>query len=74
MAADRFSKMDVTVTLTGEEWFAIVSRLARKELSRKGAQVYLSAQDKLQEQLSAASEAARSLGARRARTGGTGEN
>jgi hypothetical protein len=61
-----FSKLDVTVTLTGEEWFALLARIkflldgktqleSAETLSRKGAKAYSRGMGKLQEQLLAAS-------------------
>lgn len=52
-----FPEMDVPVTLTGEEWTAVLGRLLRRELSPKGAKIYNGACTKLQEQLLAASNA-----------------
>jgi hypothetical protein len=65
---DSFSKIDVSVTLTGEEWFTILARIncllkgmtrleSADTLSAKGAKVYNRAMGKLQEQLLAASAA-----------------
>jgi len=52
---DSFSKLDVTVTLSGEEWFAVLSRIAGRDLSLKGAKIYNAAAGKLQTQILAAS-------------------
>lgn len=65
---DSFSKLDVTVILTGEEWFALLARIkclldgktsleSAETLSRKGAKAYNRGMGKLQEQLLAASAA-----------------
>jgi hypothetical protein len=52
---DRFPKMDVPVTLTGEEWTAVLARLIRRELSPEGAKIYNRATGKIQDQILAAS-------------------
>jgi hypothetical protein len=49
-----FSKLDVPVTLTGMEWFALLSRLDGRDLSPKGAKIYTGAIGKLQSQVLAA--------------------
>jgi hypothetical protein len=48
---DSFSKLDVTVTLTGEEWFALLSRLDGRSLSPKGMKVWATAARELQIQI-----------------------
>jgi hypothetical protein len=48
---DSFSKHDVTVTLTGEEWFALLCRLGGRSLSAKGSKIYDAATSKLQSQI-----------------------
>jgi hypothetical protein len=52
----RFGKAKVTVTLTGEEWFALLARITRRELSPKGSRVYRQAADKICAQIGAASD------------------
>jgi hypothetical protein len=52
---DSFSKLDVTVTLTGEEWFTLLSRLVGRDLSPKGLKLYKGAIGKLQSHVLAAS-------------------
>jgi hypothetical protein len=52
---DSFSKLDVTVTLSGEEWFALLSRLDGRGLSLKGLKLYKRAIGKLQSCVLAAS-------------------
>jgi hypothetical protein len=52
---DSFSKLEVPVTLTGEEWFAVLSRLDGRGLSLKGLKIYKSAIGKLQSHVLAAS-------------------
>ena len=49
-----FQKRDVPVTLTGEEWTALLARMVRVELSPKGSLVFQKACTKLQKQLLAA--------------------
>lgn len=39
MAADNFSKAQVTVTMTGEQWLALMARVARKPLSPEGVRI-----------------------------------
>lgn len=51
---DPFSKLDMPVTLTGEEWFAVLSRLDGRGLSLKGLKLYKGAIGKLQSQVLAA--------------------
>lgn len=53
-----FPKAPVTVTLTGEEWTAVLTRLAlpADALSPYGRAVYRSAQAKLADQIGAASD------------------
>lgn len=62
-----FSEADVSVTLTGEEWFAILARLdaairgqsrLSAALSAKGAAAYNRGMEKLQKRLVEASEPA----------------
>lgn len=62
-----FSEADVSVTLTGEEWFAILARLdaairgqskLNAALSAKGAVAYNRGMEKLQKRLVEASELA----------------
>jgi hypothetical protein len=55
-ATDRFGKRHVPVMLTGEEWFALLARIAGRGLSAEGATIYNRAAGKLQEQILAASE------------------
>lgn len=52
-----FPEMDVPVTMTGEEWTALLGRLVRRPLSPKGEITYKRATEKLQAQLLAASNA-----------------
>jgi hypothetical protein len=52
-----FRDMDVTVTMTGEEWFTLIAKMVGKPLSKKGYQVLKSAQSKLTDQVVAASDA-----------------
>ncbi len=56
---DRFGKREVTVTLLGEEWFALLARAVGRGLSKEGAAAYNRAATKMKEQLSAASDAAK---------------
>jgi hypothetical protein len=42
-----FRNLDVTVTLKGEEWFAIMARLANKGLSTEGHAILAEAKRKL---------------------------
>ena len=58
MTDDRFGKQNVTVTLTGEEWFAIIATGAGKSLSPEGRKIYRTAAKKMGEQVVAASNAA----------------
>ncbi|MBR0693614.1 hypothetical protein [Bradyrhizobium lablabi] len=57
MRRNRFSKTDIPVTMTGEEWVALISRLNGVSLSTKGLKVYRSATSKLQSQILTASGA-----------------
>lgn len=57
-----FPDMDVPVTLTGEEWTALLGRMVDKRLSKKGETIYRNACMKLQSQLLAASNANPSIG------------
>lgn len=50
-----FSNMDVTVTMKGEEWFALLARIIGRDLSAKGARTYNTAAGRMQEQILAAS-------------------
>lgn len=59
-----FPKRDVPVTLTGEEWVAVLARIVgqknpRYALNAKGAAIYNRAATKLQRQLMDASGAVR---------------
>lgn len=58
MSNDRFGKRNVTVTLTGEEWFALIANGAGKPLSAEGRSIYLVAAKKMGEQVVAASHEA----------------
>jgi hypothetical protein len=49
-----FSKREVTVTLLGEEWAAVLAKACGKPLSVHGRQVYVAAAQKLGDQLLAA--------------------
>lgn len=51
-----FSQREVSVTLTGAEWTAILARLLLHELSAEGERVYLDAVAKMQVQLLDASK------------------
>ena len=53
---DRFPKMDVPVTLTGEEWTVVLGRILQRQLSPAGVVIYNRAATKLQDQLLAASK------------------
>lgn len=46
----------VTVTLTLEEWTALLARITRQRMSLLGAQIYARAADKLSEQITAGAE------------------
>ena len=52
-----FPDMDVSVTMTGEEWVVLLCRIVGQPLSEKGGEIYCNAADKLQKQLTAASNA-----------------
>jgi hypothetical protein len=52
-----FSKREVSITLTGEQWVTLLARILQQPLSPKGAKVYNTAAFQLQRQLGAASEA-----------------
>lgn len=52
-----FPDMDVSVTLTGEEWMVFLCRTLQQPLSEKGREIYEVACEKLTEQLNAASDA-----------------
>ena len=54
---DRWGSTDVAVTLTGEEWTALLARTLRQEMSPLGAKIYNRAAGKLQAQLLASSKA-----------------
>jgi hypothetical protein len=58
---DRFGKTDVTVTLTGEEWFALLARIAKRPLSPEGARIYKVAVGKLQQEILAESDRVKNL-------------
>jgi hypothetical protein len=51
-----FSQREVSITLTGAEWTAILARLLLHELSAEGERVYLDAVAKMQVQLLDASK------------------
>jgi len=51
-----FRNLDVTVTLKGEEWFALMTKLAGKPLSDEGRAILRRAQQKLGEQVTHAAE------------------
>jgi hypothetical protein len=53
----RFGKTPVSITLTGEEWFALLARIDGRELSPKGSRIYRDASKKLCAQLGDASDA-----------------
>ena len=57
LSETRFGKVPVTITLTGEEWFAFLCRTVGRELSPLGASTYNQAAASLSEQLQAASRA-----------------
>lgn len=57
---DRFGKTDVTVTLTGEEWFALLARITKRSLSPEGASIYNTAVGKLSQQILAVSDRVKS--------------
>jgi len=46
-----FSELDVSVTLTGAEWTAVLARLLRQALSPEGERVFETASKKMQGQL-----------------------
>jgi hypothetical protein len=50
-----FENSDVTITMKGAEWFALVAKAAGKSLSPQGRVIANSAGQKLCDQLSAAS-------------------
>jgi len=52
-----FSNTTVTVTLTGEEWFALTAKLAGHALSDKGRRILQNAQESLAAQLGRAADA-----------------
>ena len=52
-----FPEMDVSVTMTGEEWVVLMARIVGKPLSKKGGKIYTIACIKLTDQLTAASDA-----------------
>lgn len=58
MSEDRFGKQNVTVTLTGEEWFAIIAKGANQDLSPVGRKIWRDAAKKMGEQVVAASNKA----------------
>lgn len=47
----RFGSRDVTVTLTGEEWFAIISTCSGKPLGPEGRKLYRDAAKRLGDQV-----------------------
>lgn len=51
MAQERFGSQDVTVTLTGEEWFAIIETCSGKPLGPEGRKLYRDAARKLGDQV-----------------------
>jgi hypothetical protein len=53
----RFGKIPVSVTLTGEEWTALIARITGRELSPTGSRVYREAARKLSAQLEEAVDA-----------------
>jgi hypothetical protein len=42
-----FRKLDVTVTLTGEQWFAVIAQCAGKPFSKEGLKILREAEKKL---------------------------
>ena len=52
-----FRDMDVTVTMTGEEWFALMAKMAGNSLSVKGQDALNRAMKALYQQVGAASDA-----------------
>lgn len=50
-----FPEAEVSVTMTGAEWTALLGRIAGYSFSASGRSIYRSAAKKLQEQLTAAS-------------------
>lgn len=50
----RYGKTAVSVTLLGEEWFALMTRITGRELSDKGLRIYYKAVHKLNAQLNEA--------------------
>jgi hypothetical protein len=58
---DRFGKTDVTVTLTGEEWFALLAKFDKRPLSPHGAAILKVAADKLSQQILAVSDRLKNL-------------
>ena len=58
MAIPPFSKQQVSVTMSGEEWVALIARVLNKPLSKRGEKVYQEAQLRLTHQLREASKAA----------------
>ncbi len=51
-----WGQLDVSVTLTGEEWTALLARLGDLPLSRVGRQVLVRAGDRLRVQVKASTE------------------
>jgi len=51
-----FSESNICVTLTGEEWFAVIARMTGQPLSKKGNTLYQAAVRKLTKQILTASE------------------
>lgn len=48
---DCFGSSQITVTLTGEEWFAIISEIGGKALGPEGRKLYREAAKKLGDQV-----------------------
>ena len=55
-ASTPFEKREVSLTLTGAQWFALLARCAGKGLSARGAKEYKTATDRLCTQIAAESE------------------
>jgi hypothetical protein len=56
---DSFSKLDVTVTLSGDEWFVLLGRLESTETLPLNGKIYVRGMGKLKEQLLTALAAGR---------------
>lgn len=52
-----FEYRDITLTLKGAEWFAIVAKLADKPMSKEGRELFKSAGHSIARQLNAAVDA-----------------